>query len=281
MRTDSRPSTSASHEDSAVESTLEIARFEGERRLRITGVLAVVFAAFGGIFVALAPNIVASGAYDDLLESIPPAMQALVGLETFNSIEGVVSGEYYTFAWVVGLGGYLAYSAAGSLAGDLQNGRMDTLLAAPVSRTSVLLGKSLGLLVPIVVLNVVVPLVLFVGSTLVGMPISLTDLTVLHLLSLPYLLCWGAVGLFVGVVGPRGRTAGRVAVGVVVAAWLIESVVVATPFEWLGAVSPMRYFDPPAVLVDGTYDVAGAGLLFVAAVVFLVASRQWFRRRDL
>jgi ABC-2 type transport system permease protein len=281
MSTDSRTSRSTGREDQSIESILEIARFEGERRLPITGVLAVVFALFGGMFIALAPDIISSGAYEDLLGSIPPAMQALVGLETFSSIEGVVSGEYYTFTWVVGLGGYLAYSAAGSVAGDLKNDRMDTLLAAPISRTNVLLGKYLGLLVPIVVLNIIAPLVLYVGSIAIDMPISLTDLMMLHLLSLPYLLCWGAVGLFVGVVVRRGRTAGRVAVGVVVASWLVESVVVSTDFEWLGAVSPMRYFDPPAVLVDGTYDIAGAGLLFVVTAIFLFTSQQWFQRRDL
>jgi ABC-2 type transport system permease protein len=281
MSTDSRTSRSTGREDQSIESILEIARFEGERRLPITGVLAVVFALFGGMFIALAPDIISSGAYEDLLGSIPPAMQALVDLETFSSIEGVVSGEYYTFTWVVGLGGYLAYSAAGSVAGDLKNDRMDTLLAAPISRTNVLLGKFLGLLVPVVVLNIIAPLVLYVGSIVINMPISLADLMMLHLLSLPYLLCWGAVGLFVGVVVRRGRTAGRVAVGVVVASWLVESVVVSTDFEWLGAVSPMRYFDPPAVLVDGTYDIAGAGLLFVVTAIFLFTSQQWFQRRDL
>jgi len=281
MSTDSGTARSTGGGDPSIESILEIARFEGERRLPVTGALAVVFALFGGMFIALAPDIIASGAYEDILGSIPPAMQALIGFETFSSIEGVLSGEYYTFTWVVGLGGYLAYSAAGSVAGDLKSDRMDTLLAAPISRTNVLLGKYLGLLVPIVVLNALVPLVLYVGSILVDMPISLANLMALHLLSLPYLLCWGAVGLFAGVVVRRGRTAGRVAVGVVVASWLVESVVVSTEFEWLGAVSPMRYFDPPAVLVDGIYDVAGAGLLFVVAVVFLVASRQWFQRRDL
>ena len=267
--------------DRSTGSLLDIVRFEGEQRLRITGVLAVVFALFGAMFVALAPDIVATGAYDDIIEAMPPAMQALVGFESFGSIEGIVAGEYYTFTWIVGLAGYLAYSAAGSVAGDLKDDRMDTLLAAPISRTKVLLGKYLGLLVPIIVLNIVVPLVLYVGSLLVDMPLPLADLAVLHALSVPYLLCWAAIGLFAGVVVRRGRTAGRGALGVVIAAWLIEAVVVSTEFEWIGAVSPMRYLDPSAVLVDGTYDVIGASLLLVVAVVFVAASQLWFRRSDL
>ncbi|EMA45845.1 ABC transporter permease subunit [Halococcus saccharolyticus] len=262
-------------------SMLDVIRFEGVRRLRITGVLAVIFALFGGMFVALAPDLVSTGAYDDIIEAMPPAMNALMGFENFNSIEGVVGGEFYTFTWVVGLGAYLAYSAAGSVAGDIKNDRMDTLMAAPISRTKVLLGKYFSLLVPIVVLNVVIPLVMYGGSVLIDEPIALADLAALHALSIPYLLCWAAVGLLLGVVVGRGRTAGRAALGVVIAAWLLESFVVETDVEWLGNVSPMRYFDPSGILVDGAYNLDGAALLLAVAIVLVIVSQFRFTRMDL
>jgi ABC-2 type transport system permease protein len=260
---------------------LTVARFEGEQRIRITGILAVVFSLFAALFLWVAPDIVAAGVYEDLFDSMPPALTALFGFESLGSLEGFVAGEYYTLVVVVGLGGYLAYSAAGSVAGDLESERMDTVLAAPVSRTSVLLGTYLSLLVPIVVLNVVVPLVLYVGSVLVDDPISLADLIALHVLAIPYLLCWGAFGLFAGVVVRRGRLAGRVVIAVVLGTWLVESVVVETDYEWLGGLAPMRYFEPSAVLVDGSYDVAGAALLLAVAAVLVGASLLAFQRRDL
>ncbi|WP_436933585.1 ABC transporter permease subunit [Halovenus marina] len=260
---------------------LTVAQFEGEQRIRITGILAVVFSLFAALFLWVAPDIVAAGVYEDLFDSMPPALTALFGFESLGSLEGFVAGEYYTLVVVVGLGGYLAYSAAGSVAGDLESERMDTVLAAPVSRTSVLLGTYLSLLVPILVLNAVVPLVLYVGSVLVDDPISLADLAALHVLAIPYLLCWGAVGLFVGVVVRGGRLAGRVVIAVVLGTWLIESVVVETDYEWLGGLAPMRYFEPSAVLVDGSYDVAGAALLLAVAAVLVGASLLAFQRRDL
>lgn len=280
MSTETRTET-ADRQDRRTGSVFDIARFEGERRLRISGILAVLFALFGGLFVALAPDLIATQAFDDIFDAMPPAIVALTGFEYFGSIEGIVSGEFYTFTWVVGLGAYLAYSAAGSVAGDLKNDRMDTLLAAPISRTKVLLGKYLGLLVPIVVLNVVIPLVIYGGSVLVDDPIALADLAALHALSVPYLLMWAAFGLLVGVVVRRGRTAGRAAMGVVFATWLLESFVTATDFEWVGAISPMRYFDPADILVNGEYGVTGAALLLVVAVVFVAASQTVFSRSDL
>ena len=262
-------------------SMLDVIRFEGTRRLRITGVLAIIFALFGGMFIALAPDLVSTGAYDDIFAAMPPAMLALTGFEDFGSVEGIIAGEFYTFTFVVGLGAYLAYSAASSVAGDIKNDRMDTLMAAPISRTQVLLGKYLSLLVPIIALNVIIPIVLYAGSVLIDDPIALADLAALHALSIPYLLCWAAVGLLLGVVIGRGRTAGRAALGVVIGMWLLESFVTATDFEWLGNVSPMRYFDPSGILVDGAYDPAGAALLLVVAIVLVLVSQLRFTRMDI
>ncbi|MFD1512746.1 ABC transporter permease [Halomarina rubra] len=262
-------------------SALDVARFEGERRLRVTGVIVVLVALFGALFVALSPDVTTAADIDQLTEAMPPAFRELFGIETLGSLEGLLAGEFYVFSWVVGLAGYLAYSAAGSVAGDLRADRMDTLLAAPVSRTNVLLGKFLALLVPIVVVNVAIPLVLYAGSVLIDDPLSLTDLAALHALAIPYLLCWAAVGLLAGVVVRRGRTASRVALGLVVAAWLSESLVASTDYDWVGTLSPMRYFDPAAVLLDGTYDLAGAALLCGVAAAALVAARTAFVRSDL
>lgn len=262
-------------------SLLTVARFEAQRRVRVTAVLAVLFGLFGAIFLWIAPDLVSTGAYDELLETLPPALTALFGFETFGSVAGVLGGEYYTFTWVVGLGGYLAYTAAGSVAGDLRTDRMDTLLAAPVSRTSVLYGKYLALLLPVLALNVVTPLLLYTESVLAGSPLPAGNLAALHALSVPYLLCWAAVGLFAGVVVRRGRTASRAALGTVVAAWLVESVVVETDIEFLGAFSPMRYFSPSTVLVDGSYDLLGAGVLLATTAVVLLASLLVFQRSDL
>lgn len=143
-----------------------------------------------------------------LIKQYPPALVEAFGLTVIGTIEGYVALELYEFAWLLGLGSYLAYSAAGSVAGDVDDGRMDTILATPVSRAQVVVEKFLSLLVPVVLVNAVVLVVLFVGSLLVDEPLSLADLAALHALSLPFLLCWAAVGLVPRRRRPR-RTAGR------------------------------------------------------------------------
>jgi ABC-2 type transport system permease protein len=83
------------------------------------------------------------------------------------------------------------------------------------------------------------------------------------------------------VVVDRASVAQRVAGGLVFALFLVESLVSATDYGWLGAVAPARYYDPTAVLVDGAYDLAGAAILLAGTGVLVAAALAWFRVRDI
>ncbi|WP_435115761.1 ABC transporter permease [Halolamina sp. C58] len=261
-------------------SVATVARFEAERRLRVAAVVAALLSAYGAMFVWIGPSFVAGEEMQALLDALPPVLNELLGFESLASLEGLLAGEYYTFGWLVGLAGYVAYTAAGAVAGDVETGRMDTLLAAPVARGSVLLGNYLALLVPILGATLLTPAVLYGTSVLVGEPLSVERLVALHALIVPYLLCWGAAGLLLGVVVGRSRTAGRVALALVFGSWLAESVLGVSDYAWAGAVTPTHYLDPSAVLVGGEYDLMGAGVLLLAAAVLLGLSRRAFARRD-
>ena len=60
----------------------------------------------------------------------------------------------------------------------------------------------------------------------------------------------------------------------------LDTVTQGTDIEWIGAVSPTRYYDPAAIIVDSEYDIAGGLILVAAALGLLIASAEWFRRRD-
>ncbi|MFB6162193.1 MAG: ABC transporter permease subunit [Halococcoides sp.] len=257
-----------------------VARFEGRKRLRVTGVIAVVLALFGALYLWVGPQMTDAGV-SEMIDAMPPIVTELFNFESLSSIEGLLASEFYTLGWMVGVGGYVAYTAAGSVAGDFGEGRLDTLLAGPITRRSVLMGTYLALFVPIVALTVAVPTALAGVSFLLGASLAIGDLIVLHALSVAYLACWASIGLFVGVVVRRGRTAGRVALGAVLAAWLFESMIATTEYDWLGSLSPMRYLDPPGVLVDGQVDLVGAGILLVVGAVALALALVRFQREDL
>jgi ABC-2 type transport system permease protein len=259
----------------------ETARYESGRRLPGTAVLAAGLSAFAAMMILIAPGLLEEVDLAALVESYPPELVAALQLDLIGTIEGFLALELYWFGWLLVLGVYLAYSAAGSVAGDVESGRMDTLLAAPVSRERLVTEKFLALLTPIVVVNVVVLVVVYAGTSLVDLPVDAADLLAVHALSVPYLLCCAAFGTFVSVVASRRVVAEGVAAGTLLGTFLLETAVTGTDVAWLGTVAPMRYYDPLAILTASEYDYAGAGVLLAAAVGLLLASRLWFARRDI
>lgn len=255
--------------------------YESRKRLRMAATLAAMLSFYGIVFVAIGPDLLIGTELSELLTALPDAVSALIGFEYLDSVEGLLASEFYTFGWVIGLAAYVAYAAASAVGGDVESGRMELLVSGPVSRTGVLFGTVASVLIPIVVVNAVVPLALFAGGLALGQELSLADFLVFHAISVVYLLAWTGIGTLVGVVVGRGRTAGRLTIALAFAAWIGEAFVSTTEFSALGALSPARHFDPPAILVAGEIDPIGIAVLAALAVGTFALARTWFLRGDL
>lgn len=259
----------------------ETTRFESERLLLASSVIAVGLAAFGGMMTLIAPGILGDVDMEALLEQFPSALVEDMGLQHMGTIEGFIGIELYQYVWLLGLGAYVAYIAAGSIAEDVETGRMDTLLAAPISRRRLLVEKYLALLTPIVVVNVVVFAGVAGGIFVIDESIPLADLAAVHLLSVPYLLACGAFGMIVSVAAPRRIIAEGIAAGTIIGTFLFEMLVTNTDVEWLGGITPMRYYEPLTILTESEYDLLGGTILILAAIVLLVASAWLFGEVDI
>ncbi|GAB3032549.1 ABC transporter permease [Natronobiforma cellulositropha] len=259
---------------------LEIARYQAERRLKGTLALAVGISALALMFIAFFPSF-ADVDMDAYVEAFPPAFQEAFGIDTIGTIEGFLAVELYQFVWLLLLGLYVAYLAAGSIAEDVERDRMDLVLSLPVSRARVVTETFAALVVPIVLLNLVVPVAVYAGVLAIGETVALADLVMVHLLSIPYLLACAAIGLLLSTLLVRADLARRLAIGLVFALFLVDSVSSSADYTWLAAVSPTAHYDPTAILVHGTYDFTGAAVLLLATLALVLASRVQFRRSDI
>ncbi|MGA9401087.1 ABC transporter permease subunit [Haladaptatus sp.] len=264
----------------------EITRYESSRRVKGTIALAVLMSLMAVLYAALFPSIKSSGAsIDTYWNNLPPAMKAAFGASgggfSLTTMSGFLAIEMYQFFWLLLLGIYVAYIAGNLIAGDVERDRMDILLATPISRSKVLVEKFLSIVPVILVLNVVVGVVVYASVVAIGESVSLADLAVVHLLSIPYLLACGAIGLLLSVLFDRADIAQRGGLGAVFVLFLLNSVGESADMGWLGALSPMHYYDPTAILVSGNYDWAGAGILLVGTAALVLVSRAVFQRRDI
>ena len=259
----------------------EFARYEGRKRLRGSIALSVALSALAAFAVWVFPSYSRAFEGADIYEAFPEPIIRAFDIRAMESIEGFLAVELYVFGWVLLLGLYAAYSAASLVADDIDRGRMDTLLAMPVSRPRLLAEKFLALAVPILAVNVLTPIVVAISVVLIGESIAVADLVALHALSIPYLFACAGIGLVVSVATDRAGVAQRVALGATFGLYLIESLLTETEYELLGAVAPMRYFDPSSTLIDGSYDIAGALVLTVMTLLLVALAGVWFVSRDI
>ncbi|AEH36876.1 ABC transporter permease subunit [Halopiger xanaduensis] len=262
---------------------LELARYDGRHRLTGSLYLSVAMSLLAVVVIWIYPSF--SGSFEDVdeefLQAYPEGVIQMFDIRTMAVLEGFLAFELYIFGWTIMLGLYLAYLAAGTIAGDVEHGRMDILLSMPVSRARTVAEKFASLAVPIVVVNAVVPVVVYVAAALVDESVSAADLLALHAFAVPYLFACAGIGLVASVVVDRTSVAQRLALGVTFGLFMLESLLAGTDYEAVGAIAPMRYFDPNAILLESSYDLVDAGVLVAMTLVLLAASQWWFRRRDI
>lgn len=259
---------------------LETVRYEAERGRFGALVVSAGLAGFAGMFLLIAPGMIETIDWESFLDVYPAPLVESFGLQYLGTMAGIMAAEVYKFGWVVVLGLYLAYSMAGTIAGDVETDRMDLLLAGPVSRTRLLAEKYASIALPIVLANVLVALVVYGGARFVGHPLAAERVVMVHALSLPYLTCVAALGLLLSVVVDRRVVAEAAALGGIVGMFILDSMLRGTDAEVLGAFTPMRYYDPISVLALGQYDYEGAAILLGATAVLLLAAQQLFVRGD-
>ncbi|MDB2224890.1 ABC transporter permease subunit [Halorubrum ezzemoulense] len=261
---------------------LAIARYDAAGRARGTVVLTGLLSSFLLVFLAFFPSLATADVdLDAYVEAFPPAVREAFGIIAISSIEGFLAVEFYQFAWLLLVGLYLAYLAGGTIAGDIASGRMDLTLSAPVARRDVVIGRFLGLVPLVVLLNVVLPVVAYVGVVAVGETIAVERLAAVHALAVPYHVACVAAGVAVSTLLSRPGVAQRVALGGLFALFMFDSLVASTDYAAAGNVSPTAHYDPSAVLVLGEYDLTGAAVLLAATAVLLAIAIVRFRRADL
>lgn len=257
-----------------------ILRNESRRLLRGSISLTVVFAVLSLLYFSIFPEMADDAI--DLEEAFSESIIDFFGVEAIHTIEGFIAAEMYSFFWVLLIAIYFAYVSAGTIAGDIESRKMDLTLSNPVSRESVLAQKVAALWVPLVVLNVSVPSIIYVGSVAIDEQINPVALAMVHLLGVPYLLVCAGIGIVLSVAMDRARKAQAAALVVVFVLWLIDSVSNIDPdYEWIGYLTPSRYYNETDILVNEEYAFFDAAVLLAAFVLLVLIATGIFIHRDI
>jgi len=217
---------------------------------------------------------------EKLLASYPPEMMAFFGdMTAMFTPQGYLGVEFFSYMPIV-LGIYAVLSGSGLLAADEENGTLDLLLAHPVSRTALFLGRGLAFLATLLCILGLAWLGMVIGAQIYGLDIAAASLIGPFLSLLGELLLFGGLALLLSLLLPSRQLAAMLSSLMLMASYFITSLArIDEDLEAVARFSPLNYYQSGDAITKLNLEWLG-GLLAVALVFALLA--WWrFERRDI
>jgi ABC-2 type transport system permease protein len=250
----------------------------GLRRTALAYTLGIV--ATVAAMAALWPSIRGMEGIEELLGAYPEGLQELFRIDTVTTGPGYLNAELFSIV-LPALFIVLAISHGARLvAGEEEDGTLETLLLTPPSRGRVLLEKAAGLAAVLVGLGAVLAVTVVAASAVVDLGIGVGDAVVGAAAMVLLGLVHGGTALAVGAAtGRRGVGAGAAsALALVGDVWYVATAFVEAlqPYRWL---SPFTQALEAGPLGGGLQPSFG----WLLAVAVMVVATAWpvFERRDL
>ena len=218
--------------------------------------------------------------YEQMIKSMPEGFMAFFGgLNVMASPEGFIAMEFFSYMPLI-LGIFAVQAGSGLLVRDEEEGTLDLILAHPVSRTGLFLGRllafllAMGLILGIAWLGIIVPMN---WSTL-----SLSGIAVARpFLSLyAQMVIFGSAGLVLSLFLPSRRWTSMFTGLLLVASFFVEGFAeINENLESIARLTPLSYYQH----LEAFGGLKGEWLLGLFSASMVLIGLAWWRfsRRDI
>jgi ABC-2 type transport system permease protein len=244
---------------------------------------------YGLVVISFIPDVDMLQNYADLMESMPPAMLQMFGIESAAAMatpEGFIGSAYFVYV-VFLLAVYAVQAGLSITANEEDQGIMDVLLSLPIKRSQIILEKGLFHLLAVIVIAL-----LAYGGVMLGMALGSSSENALRVDGgtmlagsvnvIPITLLMIAATAFAATVFRRKNIATSVATAFIVVSYLVEylgSAASGSAAAQINTLSFFHYFDSAKVMLNGL-NVGNVLLLLAVTVLFVVGSLWFWQRRD-
>lgn len=235
-----------------------------------------------GIVIMLYPSIAGGPEMEELLDRLPPAVQAMMGEDIdLTTVQGYLNIRLFTFIAPIIFLVYAIGRGTAAVAGEEQRGTMDLLLANPVWRPRIVVEKFGAMLVGLIIIGVGLWLGIVFGALIVGVDLSFSRVAQATVMGVLLGAFHGTLALAIG--GGTGRTglAMGVSAAVAIAGYFLHTlaplVVWLEPFQVL---SPFYFYIEDAPMMQGM-NAGHALMLALLSTILLVVAAFSFQRRDI
>jgi ABC-2 type transport system permease protein len=232
--------------------------------------------AMSGLMAALWPVI--EDSMDELMKSYPPALKDAFNITDLNSVEAYVDGEMLSFIVPLAIAFLAVRCATRAISTAEERGFLDTLLAAPLARRTLVAGSFIVCALVVAVVLAIITTVTWLTGTIAGADPSLVVLGRGFANVWPLAMLFGGLSLLTAGVLHRAASVTAVSVGVLATMYVVDLMgKLAEPIEPLRYASAFRYYG--SAVHDGIDPLAFAGLALAGAAL-ATAGALLFDRRD-
>jgi ABC-2 type transport system permease protein len=235
---------------------------------------------YGLLMVSFYDSIQGIEGFEQYITSFPEELMAFFGdMMAITTPKGYIDIYYFNYMAVI-IGIFAVSAGASLLVKDEEEGRLDLLMAHPVSRSGFFWGRLLGYVTSVVLILLVGWLSWWIPAGNTGMDLTGVEFLRPFLPLLVQLLLFGFLGLLLSMVLPSVRMAGMFTGGLLVANYLLIGLSnINEDLKPIMEYTPLKYYQGGNA-VDGLNWEWLAGL-FAATVVFALLAWWRFNERDI
>jgi ABC-2 type transport system permease protein len=220
------------------------------------------------------------GQLEQLLKTLPPELMAFVGgIDRVFSPAGFLDTRFFSLMPLI-LGVFAVIIGSGLVVGDEENGTLDLILAHPVRRVALIVGRWLAFCVALLGILASAWLGLIVASSFSSIKFGWLDMA-LPFVSLFGILVWfGGLAVLLSMIVPSRRLAASLTGLILATSYFITTFARISPnLNGLAQWSPLTYYQGGSAL-EGFNAGDFAGLL-IMAITFVAIATWLFQRRDI
>lgn len=235
------------------------------------------------MYIALFPAIQEQAAVlSQTLESFGSALKAF-GITDFgfDTLEKYLSVELFGITWPLLVITFVTARAGQAIAGETERGTIGVLLALPVRRSLIFLGKYLAGLISLIIFVSVTVFVSPLIAYMYGISYNMGSFVLLWVLCLLFSWALYSMGMFLSALySEKGHV--YLTIGGILMMMYVANIVaeLQNNLSWLKYGSAFHYFSASEALISNHLSLPAVYVFGSVIVVFALAGTAWFVKRD-
>ncbi len=204
-------------------------------------------------------------------------------ISDFSGFTAFLGVEIYSALYGLLFGGIVAYIGGAAIPVTQENGTLDLALSRPISRTRYYLENWVATLICGLIIGLMIVLAVWIDTFIVkNAGINWQWLWITTLVQWAFLFFAAGLGMLLGSFINASRSAGGAAVGIIVLAYLINTIgLLSDNLNWLLKIGPFYYAPSIDPLVNHQLTWWYPWVLVIAGLIFGIIGLIVFNKRDL